>query len=363
MPVEARKNENFDLMEAPSGVFARNILFETAQNYANEPFNAVASDYDGVVSDHRNPEVAEEARAVVVERTLGQGVPLAFITGKEEVEAFRDIVEPYRKVIEEMGINLNAGEFMVYSNNGSVKIDVGLDGQVLHRNAFSAEQKEKMLESESVISLLQIYDIIEECRAKAGVSIDFEANKMRNMDSSTICFRIDPTNLLESPAQLPIVRLLKKITGKANPTRFDIAEQIKREFAEMQFEAEVSATDRSIDITPKGSTKRTALEDFSETTGVPIDDTLRIGDSPTGMDYSLLMAQGEEKRSGFTNVPIPEDQLRVIQSSEEFAGTRAPVEVHQTGNQFEKARWLIRSMPIEPKSRVSGIWHVSTMSA
>lgn len=101
------------------------------------PFHAVASDFDGVVTLYgkETQEEADRIRELFVQKTLANDVPLAFITGKDEKDVVPQIAEPIRAKLQEMGIELDAGKFMILANNGSVIIDVGLDNHVIEKKS------------------------------------------------------------------------------------------------------------------------------------------------------------------------------------------------------------------------------------
>lgn len=318
----------------------------TIEQLIQDPFHAIASDYDGVVELHTNRKIASVIRPLFIEKTLKKGLPLAFITGKEQEDAVKEIINPFRRDIEALGIELEPNQFMVYTNNGSVVIDAGLENQVIEQKRFSAEQLSTITESEAVQALLDIYKLIEDQRDQLGsIRIDQDATHFRQRDLSTICFRIDPEDLAKKGGALPILSMLRQAGGKVTPTRFDIAQKIKAELATLGLkDAVVSATDRSIDITPPGSGKRQALEDFARRTGIAPDKMLRMGDSPTGMDFGLLSALEGESRGGFTNVQLNNQQLQVIQSDPEHSQSLPPIEIGMKGDQFQQIIWLMENV-------------------
>lgn len=338
--------------EAPSQVRQSGFQEVRALEQAiREPFHAVAIDIDGVIMDHKNPEIGKSMRPLVIEKTLKRGVKLGMITGKEEADAFAQVIDPFRREIAAMGIELGPGEFMVYSNNGSVTIDAGA-GKVLERKEFSTDEMERMAEMESVRMLLEIYDLVESTRN----DIDRVGTHFRQQDLSTICFRIDPADLSRTDVPLPILSRIRKLAGKLSPSRFKIAEQMKRDFAAAgkgMENIEISATDRSIDLTPAGTGKRRALEAFSRLTGIPVDRILRAGDSPTGMDFGLTAAERHENRAGFSNVPINQEELALVLNSPGNQGKRAPIEIGMSDNQFENTRWLLQNAQVTAPSHSS----------
>lgn len=346
--------------QAPDSQIGRRTPLEDA---LKTPFNAVASDIDGVFLSHKDPGIAEKMIPMVVKETVAQGVDFAGITGKEEKDAFREIIEPFRRAAEAQGIELTPGKFMIYSNNGSVTIDAGM-GKVIERKEFSYEDMDAIGRIETVQTLLEIYDLIEQFRNEiTTASINEAETHFRQQDRSTICFRINPADLSRINAPLPIIRRIQKIAGVKNPTRFNIAEKMKAEFAEAGIEGvQISATDRSIDITPAGSGKRQALEDFSCRTGVPVENILRMGDSVTGMDFGLTAAQDDENRGGFSNVTIKEEEMKRLMALEENTGKRPPLEIGIDNNQFENVKWIFENATIEaepPQSRRRDLFAMS----
>ncbi|HMR00994.1 MAG TPA: HAD hydrolase family protein [Candidatus Gracilibacteria bacterium] len=323
----------------------RYIQRTSMESLIQDPFHGIASDYDGVVERHDRKEVAEEIRPLFVEKSLAQGLPLAFITGKEFADAVTEIANPFRAAITQAGIELKPGDFMIYCNNGSNLLDVGDRNALIEQREFSHSQLHTIAQSEAVQALIEIYNIIEEQRGRFGFNPDPEASHYRQQDLSTICFRIDPDDIHQSNAPLHVIRALEKAGGAAHPTRFDIAKKIKAELARLGADdLVVSPTDRSIDITPPGSGKRKALEDFSKRTGIDPENILRIGDSPTGMDYGLLSAKSHEFRGGFTNVTLNAEELRQLQSDPEHYGTTPPVEINPGADQFENVKWLMNNI-------------------
>lgn len=330
---------------------------DSIERHLADPFHAIASDYDGVVELHSNKDVAKETRPLFIEKSIKKGLPLSFITGKEKNDAIVEIIEPFVKEIKALGINLEPNQFMVYSNNGSNIIDAGLNNQVLEEKTFSHKQLELIGQSESIQALLNIYEIIESSRGQLGFEPDEEATHFRQRDLSTICFRIDPDDLIHgSRSPLHVILELRKAAGGQNPSRFDIAKKIKAELTSLGApDIVVSATDRSIDITPPQSGKRQALEDFAQRTGVAPDKILRIGDSPTGMDFGLLSAKKSERRGGFTNVKVNREQLKTLQDEPENKDLTPPVEINKSNDQFENVLWLMKNVITTPQ--VSTPWY------
>ena len=320
-----------------------------------EPFHGIASDYDGVVERHDRKDVADDIRPLFVKRSLAQGLPLAFITGKEYADAITEIADPFRAAISQAGIELKPEEFWIYCNNGSNLIDVGADNALIEQREFSREQLDTIAQSQAIQALMDIYEVIDRLRGQLGFNPNTEASHFRQRDLSTICFRIDPDNIRQSGAPLHVLRALERAGVKIHPNRFEIAKKIKAELARLGADdMVVSPTDRSVDITPPGSGKRLALEDFSKRTGIDPERILRIGDSPTGMDYGLLAAKMHEFRGGFTNVTLNEAELVQIQSDPDHFGTTPPVEINPGADQFDNVIWLMNNITTTPQ--VSSAW-------
>lgn len=327
----------------------------SVSNLIEEPFHGIASDYDGVVERHDRKDIADDIRPLFVDNSLAKGLPLAFITGKEYADAITEIADPFRAAITQAGIELKPEEFWIYCNNGSNLIDVGADNALIEQREFSHKQLNTITESEAIRALMEIYEVVDELRGRLGFHPDTEATHFRQEDNSTICFRIDPDNIRQSGAPLHVLQALKRAGGNMHPTRFDIARKIKAELARLGADdLVVSPTDRSVDITPPGSGKRLALEDFAKRTGINPERILRIGDSPTGMDYGLLAAKNNEFRGGFTNVTLNESELVQIQSDPDHFGTTPPVEINPGADQFDNVIWLMNNITTTP--RVSSAW-------
>ena len=314
-----------------------------------EEFHGVATDFDGVVSHHSRADIAEKMLPVLVERSLGKGVPLAIITGKELADAQREIIEPIRRQIAQLRLNVAPQEAMVYANNGSVVYDMATE-KIIERRIFNFSLLEAISDLPGIRHLLELYEHIDNIRGR--VNGQLTNTHFRQMDNSTICLRIDPDDLNHGDIDPILASRLKIFSGKNRPTRFDIAKALRAQFAAAGFEGiQISSTDRSIDITPAGSGKRNSLEDFAKRNNLAPDDFLRFGDSPTGMDYGLLAAFPGEKRSGFSNVSLQPDELQALSAIPEFAGTEFPRVIEEAGDQFEKVEAFLQQARMVPKKR------------
>lgn len=313
-----------------------------------------AMDWDGVISDHKNPDRAQTLRPLLLQRSLGNQRPLAVITGKEEKDAWEEIIQPSRADIERLGIKLNPQDFLVFTNNGSNLIDV-VSGEVLERREFSTTDLANILNIETVKALLEIYKRLDQIYAQ--IPTELRESHLRQRDMSTICFRIDEKDLSHPQLPLDLRQRITQLTGgKKNPTRIDLAEGIQKELAAIGLgNVVVSATDRSVDVTPSGTGKRPALQRFSIMKNIPIDRILRVDDSYAGMGFGLTAPNwtAGEVQSGFTNVAIDLALIHRVRLSAQWSGFGIPREIPApTGlDQFGKVEWLLTQ--IENRQQVS----------
>jgi len=321
-------------MDANSGVWEK-------------PYNAIASDFDGVVTlyGQESKEEAARIRSLLVEKTLMQGAPLAFITGKDEAKVNKNIIEPIRKLIKEAGLELPARHFMVYANNGSVIIDAGLDNQTIERKEFSYEDLDKISQLRVVEILMKIYGVIEEIRSKIPEAFK---NTYFREERTTAGFTIRPEDL-KHPALRTLFLELKKLTGKEKDlTRFDIGQIFKQQLEEAGLsEIQVAVTDGAVDITPRGTGKRNALEHFAKNTRTEVENILRMGDNGDGSDYQLLAPKKNETRGGYANTPLDLQKLSVLQS--QYADYGLPHQIKGNDSQFQKVIRLLESTAVVPQ--------------
>lgn len=306
------------------------------------PFHAVASDFDGVVSLYgkETKEEADRIRELFIEKTLAIGVPLAFITGKDEKNVVPDIIEPFRAKIQELGIELEAGQFRVYANNGAVTIDVGLDNQVLNKQTFNYETLEAIGDLEIVQIMMDIYDIFHDIRSRIPEA--YKETRFRG-EETTLGFSMKPEHL-DSPHVRHLQTRLLELAGKEKDlTRFDIGQIFQKQLKVAGLEDIVIAvTDGAVDLTPPGTGKRNALERFAQKHAIEVQNTLRIGDNPTGSDFPLLAPKEGERRGGYSNVAVEEDKVIILQEQNQGFGT--PHEIDADGNQFQRTIALLEEI-------------------
>ncbi len=311
------------------------------------PYNAIASDFDGVVTlyGRETQEEADRIRSLMVEKTLAKGAPLAFITGKDEKEVNENIIEPIRKLIEKMGLDLPASRFMVYANNGSVIIDAGLDNQTMERKEFAYDDLDKISQLRVVEIMMEIYGVIEEIREKIPEA--FKNTRFRE-ERTTAGFSIRPEDL-KHPALRTLFLELKKLAGKdTDLSRFDIGQIFKQQLEEAGLnEIQVAVTDGAVDLTPRGTGKRNALEHFAKKTMTEVENILRMGDNGDGSDYQLLAPKKNETRGGYANTPLDLQKLSVLQS--QYADFGLPRQINGGDSQFRKVIRLLESTAVIPQ--------------
>lgn len=311
------------------------------------PYNAIASDFDGVVTLYgkESQEEADRIRSLMLEKTLMQRAPLAFITGKDEAEVNEKIIEPIRQLIKETGLELPASHFMVYANNGSVIIDAGLDNQTIERKEFTYEDLDKISQLRVVEIMMQIYGVIEEIRDKIPEA--FKNTRFRE-ERTTAGFSIRPDDL-KHPALKTLFLELKKLAGKdTDLTRFDIGQIFQKQLEEAGLnDIQVAVTDGAVDLTPRGTGKRNALEHFAQKTKTKVENILRIGDNGDGSDYQLLAPKKNETRGGYANTQLDLQKLSVLQS--QYADFGLPRQINGNDSQFQKVIRLLERTVIVPQ--------------
>lgn len=310
------------------------------------PFHAVASDFDGVVTLYgkETEEEADRIRELFIEKTLAKGIPLSFITGKDEKDVIPQIIEPIRKKLKEMNIDLPAGKFMVLANNGSVIIDAGLQDHVKERKTFKDEDLEKVGDVEVVQIMMDIYDIFEDIRSR--IPDAYKESRFRE-EETTLGFSLNPEDL-KSPHVHHLTTKLQQLAGtNKDLTRFDIGQIFKEQLEAAGLDHfKIAVTDGAVDLTPPGTGKRKALEWFSEKQGIAIENILRIGDNPAGSDFPLLAPKEGERRGGYANVKIEEDKVAILQAQNNGFGT--PYEIEAPGNQFQRTIALLEEVHTTP---------------
>ncbi len=312
-----------------------------------KPYNAIASDFDGVVTlyGQESEEEADRIRSLMVEKTLLQGAPLAFITGKDEAEVNEKIIEPIRKLIKETGLELPASHFMVYANNGSVVIDAGLDNQTIERKEFTYDDLDKISQLRVVEIMMKIYDVITEIRS--NIPEAFKNTRFRE-ERTTAGFSIRPEDL-KHPALRTLFLELKKLAGKdTDLTRFDIGQVFKQQLEQAGLnDIQVAVTDGAVDLTPSGTGKRNALEHFAKKTKTKVENILRMGDNGDGSDYQLLAPKKNETRGGYANTQLDLQKLSVLQS--QYADFGLPRQINGNDSQFRKVIRLLESTAVVPQ--------------
>lgn len=320
---------------------------------------AFAMDWDGVISDHKNPLQAQRLRPLLLEKSLGNGRPLAVITGKEEVDAYREIVTPCREDLQRLGIQITPGDFSVYANNGSNLIDVA-EAVTLERREFTNDKVIKILRTATIQAVMEVYAALD--GLYPGIAPEQRESHFRKKDNSTICFRIHENDLDDSRLPSELTSKLFHLKKGNHLTRFDLAEQIQEELTTLGFgEVVVSPTDRSVDLTPAGTGKRQALVRFSDKHQIPIDKIFRVDDSPAGMGFGLTAPYANlgERQPGYTNVVLDRELIHRVQESAKWSGFGSPREIPAPVgmDQFEKVEWLLQQVT----PRVSQVF--STLAA
>lgn len=310
------------------------------------PYSAIATDFDGVVELYgkETKDEADRIRTLLVEKTVKSNIPLAFITGKDERDVGKQIIAPIREMIKNLGVDLPAGRFMVYANNGSVTIDAGLDNQVIERKEFRYEDLEKISQLEVVEIMMAIYELVENIREKIPEA--FKHTRFR-VEKTTLGFSMRPEDL-KHPAFRALYRELKKLAGKESDlNRFDIGQIFSKQLAQADLpHIQIAVTDGAVDLTPGGTGKRNALENFAARTKTNVEDILRMGDNGDGSDYQLLAPKGDELRGGFANTALDPEKLETLQ--QQNPGFKTPKQLENGDNQFRKVINLLEKIAVVP---------------
>jgi len=95
----------------------------------------------------------------LVKQSLGKGAPLAVITGKELQDAHREILEPIRNQIAELGLNVQPHQALIYANNGSVVYDMASD-RIIKQRIFEYSVLEAITNLPGIINILELHEHI-----------------------------------------------------------------------------------------------------------------------------------------------------------------------------------------------------------